>query len=316
MNTAASRETSLTRFAWLSIAAAVVTIALKAGAYLLTGSVGLLSDALESLVNLIAAVVALIALTVAAKGPDEEHAYGHAKAEYFSSGLEGMLVLVAALGIAVTAVPRLIDPQPIEQVGAGLAVSVIASLVNAAVAWNLFRAAAAYRSITLQANARHLMTDIWTSGGVVAGVALVALTGWARLDPLIALMVAANIVWTGGMLVRKSALGLLDTALPTEDRQIIEDVLVRFRDEHGIVTHALRTREAGTRRFVSVHVLVPGDWTVHRGHHLVESLEHDIHDALPETTVFTHLESLDDPTSWDDVALDRSRPDASHPSAR
>ena len=298
-------EAPLTRYAWLSIAAAIVTISLKSGAYALTGSVGLLSDALESLVNLIAAVVALIALTVAAKAPDEEHAYGHAKAEYFSSALEGLLVLLAALAIAVTALPRLITPQPIEQVGIGLGVSVLASLVNGAVAWKLFRAAEAHRSITLFASARHLMTDIWTSGGVLIGVALVALTGWNRLDAMVALAVAANIVLTGISLIRKSLLGLLDTALPAEDLAAIEAVLARYRETYHVETHALRTREAGTRRFVSVHVLVPGDWTVQHGHHLIDNLEQDIHDALPETTVFTHLESLDDPASWDDVTLDR-----------
>lgn len=306
MQHATSGGSSLTQFAWLSIAAAVVTISLKAGAYLLTGSVGLLSDALESLVNLVAATVALIALSVAAKEPDEEHAYGHAKAEYFSSGLEGMLVLLASMLIAATAIPRLVNPEPIEQVGAGLAVSLVASLVNGAVAWRLFRAAASYRSVTLLASARHLMTDIWTSGGVLLGIALVALTGWNRLDALVALAVAANIIRTGWSLVRKSMLGLLDTALPAEDLQAVKAILDRYRAEYGIETHALRTREAGTRRFLSVHVLVPGNWTVQRGHRLLEELERDIQTALPETSVFTHLESLDDPASWEDVKLDRS----------
>lgn len=309
MSVTVAKSASLTRFAWLSVATAVVTISLKAGAYLLTGSVGLLSDALESLVNLVAAIVALIALWVAEKEPDEEHAYGHAKAEYFSSGLEGTLILVAAAGILASAVPRLLDPQPIEQAGAGLAVSTVASLVNGAVAWRLFRAAAAYRSVTLYANARHLMTDIWTSVGVIVGVGLVALTGWDRLDPVIAILVAVNIVWAGWLLVRQSMLGLLDTALPPEERQRIEAVLARYREQYGIQTHALRTREAGARRFMSVHVVVPGAWTVHQGHQLLEGLERDINEVLPDATVFTHLESLDDPSSWDDVALDR-RPGA------
>lgn len=305
MSVAVAKSVSLTRFAWLSVATAVVTISLKTGAYLLTGSVGLLSDALESVVNLIGAIAALIALSVAGKEPDEEHAYGHAKAEYFSSGLEGALVLVAAVGIMVTAIPRLLNPEPLDQVGLGLAVSVLASLVNGAVAWRLFRAAAAYRSVTLHANARHLTTDIWTTGGVLVGVALVPLTGWERLDPVLALAVAANIVWAGWTLMRQSMLGLLDTALPPEERQRIEAVLARYREQYGIQTHALRTREAGARRFMSVHVLVPGLWTVHQGHQLLEDLEQDLHTALPDATVFTHLESLDDPSSWDDVALDR-----------
>jgi cation diffusion facilitator family transporter len=295
----------LTRYAWLAIGAAVATISLKTGAWLLTDSVGLLSDALESLVNLVAAIAALAALTVAARAPDEEHAYGHAKAEYFSSGLEGMLVLVAAVGIGLTAVPRLLDPQPIEQAGTGLAVSVAASLVNGVVAWRLFRAASAHRSITLLASARHLMTDIWTSGGVVLGVGAVALTGWNRLDAVVAILVAMNIVWTGWTLVRKSMLGLLDTALPPEDLETIEGILARYRTDFGIQTHALRTRASGSRRFMSVHVLVPGAWTVQRGHHLLDTLEREIATALEDTTVFTHLESLDDPASWDDVTLDR-----------
>lgn len=297
---------NLTRYAWLSIAAAIITISLKTGAWALTGSVGLLSDALESVVNLIAAIVALIALWVAAKEPDEEHEYGHAKAEYFSSGLEGILILVAAMGIAITAFPRLFDPVPIEQVGAGLTVSVIASMVNGVVAWKLFQGARQHRSITLEADAKHLVTDIWTSAGVLIGVALVWITGWNRLDAVVALAVAANIIWTGIVLIRESMQGLLDSALPADDLAAIEEVLSRYRDEHGIQTHALRTRRAGTRRFMSVHVLVPGDWTVHRGHRLLEEMELDLHAALPELTVFTHLESLDDPASWDDVTLDRT----------
>ncbi|HWV34389.1 MAG TPA: cation diffusion facilitator family transporter, partial [Thermomicrobiales bacterium] len=216
MQQTGTTNANLTRYAWLSIAAAIITISLKTGAWALTGSIGLLSDALESVVNLIAAIVALIALWVAAKGPDEEHAYGHAKAEYFSSGLEGLLVLLAAVGIAVTAIPRLITPVPIEKVGAGLAVSVIASAVNGAVAWRLFRAAEAHRSITLLADAKHLVTDIWTSAGVIIGVALVALTGWNRLDALVALAVAANIIWVGISLVQTSMQGLLDSSLPPD----------------------------------------------------------------------------------------------------
>jgi len=296
---------SLTRFAWLSIVAAVLTIALKAGAYFITGSVGLLSDALESLVNLVAALGALVALTVAEREPDEERAFGYEKAEYFASGLEGALVLVAAVGIVVTAVPRLLRPEQVSEVGWGLAVSTLASLVNLGVAWRLFRAGREHRSITLEADARHLMTDVWTSAGVIVGVAAVALTGWLWLDPLIALAVAANIVWTGAGLVRRSALGLLDTALPPAERAAIEAILSRYAQERGIQWHALRTRQAGRRRFVSVHILVPGNWTVHEGHALLEAIEADIRAALPTTTVFTHLESLDDPASWLDTALDR-----------
>jgi cation diffusion facilitator family transporter len=296
----------LTRFAWLSIAAAVLTIGLKAAAYLLTGSVGLLSDALESLVNLVAAIAALIALSIVAKGPDEEHAYGHDKVEYFSSTLEGALVLIAAAAIAWSAIPRLMDPQPIEQVGLGVAVSVVASLINLAVARQLLRAGKAYRSITLEADARHLLADVWTSIGVVLAVIGVAVTGWQRIDPIIALVVAANIVWTGISLLRRSFLGLLDTALPAEDLAVINTILERYRERDDIHTHALRSREAGSRRFVSFHILVPGWWSVHEGHRLLEEIEEEIAEALPGITVFTHLEALDDPASYADTTLDRN----------
>ncbi|HJZ45948.1 MAG TPA: cation diffusion facilitator family transporter [Roseiflexaceae bacterium] len=298
-------QTSLTRFAWLSIAAAVLTIVLKAIAYWLTGSVGLLSDALESLVNLVAAIMALAMLTLAARPADEEHAYGHTKAEYFSSGVEGALIVLAAVSIGWAAWPRLLQPQPIEQPGLGLAISVAASVLNFIVARILLTAGHRYQSITLEADAHHLMTDVWTSAGVLIGVGAVVLTGWERLDPIIALLVAANIIWTGVQLVRRSAHGLLDTGLPAAELAAIRQVLDRYA-QPNVQFHALRTRQAGARRFVSLHVLVPGDWTVHHGHSLLEQIERDIRAVLPNTTVFTHLEALDDPTSWQDTTLDRA----------
>jgi cation diffusion facilitator family transporter len=295
---------SLTRFAWLSIAAAVVTMGLKGLAYHLTGSVGLLSDALESLVNLAGALMALAMLTAAARPPDEDHAYGHGKAEYFSSVLEGTLILVAAGSIGVAAVERFLSPQPLRQIGVGMAVSLGASVINLGVALVLLRTGARERSIALTANGRHLLTDVWTSVGVVVGVAAVALTGWHSLDPAVALLVAANIVWSGFRLVKASVDGLMDKAFPPAESAALRRVL----DAHvatGIQYHALRTRDSGARRFVSLHVLVPGDWTVHRGHALLERIESDIRDAVPNVTVLTHLESLDDPASWEDQALDR-----------
>jgi len=295
----------LTRFAWLSVIAAVVTIALKLAAYLLTASVGLLSDALESLVNLAGALMALAMLIVAARPPDEDHAYGHGKAEYFSSVLEGTLILVAAVSIGVAAVRRLLEPRPLEQIGLGLGISIVASVVNLAVAVVLLRAGRRHRSITLEANARHLLTDVWTSAGVVAGVGAVALTGWQRLDPVVALLVAGNVVRTGLGIVRRSVAGLMDTALPEGEVRALREVLARHA-ESGAQFHALRTRQAGARRFVSVHVLVPGEWTVARGHQLLERIEADLRAALENVSVLTHLEPLDDPSSWADVALDRS----------
>jgi cation diffusion facilitator family transporter len=301
-----SDRSSLTRFAWLSIAAALITIGLKAWAYLVTGSVGLLSDALESLVNLAAAVVALIALIIATRPPDDDHAYGHSKAEYFSSGVEGALILIAALTIGYTAIARLINPQPLEAIGLGLAISVGASLINLFVARVLLRAGKQHRSITLEADAHHLMTDVWTSVGVIVGIGLVALTGWQRLDPIIALIVAGNIVWSGWRLLQRSALGLIDTALPADELQAVRRVLDGYCTREGLAYHALRTRQAGARRFVSVHILVPGDWSVRRGHHLLEQIERDVITALPGTTVFTHLEPIDDPASFADQKLDRA----------
>jgi cation diffusion facilitator family transporter len=297
-------RSSLTRFAWLSITAALLTIGLKVLAYLLTGSVGLLSDALESLVNLVGALMALAMLTVAARPADEDHAYGHSKAEYFSSGVEGTLILVAAVSIGAAALQRLISPKPLEQVGLGLGVSVAASLINLTVALVLLRAARLHNSITLEANAHHLLTDVWTSVGVLGGVGVVALTGWTRLDPLVALVVAGNIVWSGVRIVRASVLGLMDTALPAEDQAAMQRVFNLHR-QSGIQFHALRTRQSGARRFISFHVLVPGRWTVRQGHKLLEQIEADMRQALPNVTVFTHLEPLDDPTSWEDMGLDR-----------
>ncbi len=297
-------RSSLARFAFLSIGAAVLTIALKTVAYFLTGSVGLLSDALESVVNLVGALMALAMLTIAARPADEDHHYGHGKAEYFSSGVEGTLILLAAVSIAVAAGRRLISPKPLEQIGLGLGVAVAASLVNLFVSLVLLKAAKSYNSITLKANALHLLTDVWTSAGVLIGVGAVALTGWERLDPIVALIVAGNIVWSGTRIVRESVLGLMDTALPVEELNTIQKVLERHC-QADIQCHALRTRQAGSRKFVSLHVLVPGDWTVDRGHKLLERMEDDIRSALQNVTVFTHLESIQDPASWNDIDSDR-----------
>jgi cation diffusion facilitator family transporter len=296
---------SLTRYAWLSIATALATILLKGMAWHLTGSVGLLSDALESFVNLAGALMALAMLSLAATPADENHAYGHGKAEYFSSAFEGFLILLAAVSIAYAAAQRLLSPQPLEAVGIGLAVSVAASLINLATARILLGVGRQYKSITLEADAHHLLTDVWTSVGVIAGVGLVWLTGWLWLDPLIALLVAANIVWTGWQLLRRSASGLMDVAMPADERAAIEALLDTYRSQ-GLDFHALRTRQAGTRAFVTLHVLVPGGWTVQQGHDWSERIEADIRLALPHTHVTTHLEPREDPVSLVDVGLDRS----------
>jgi len=291
------------QFAALSIAAALATIALKTLAWWLTDSVGLLSDAIEGTINLVGATVALAMISLAARPPDEDHAFGYTKAEYFASGLEGTLILIAAIAISFAAIDRLITPRPLEQVGAGLAVSAAASLINYGVARRLYRAGHHYRSVALEADARHLMTDVWTSAGVIAGVAAVWLTGWAQLDPLIALAVAANIVWSGYRLMQRSVHGLLDRALPPDKMRALAGALEPYR-ARGIDFHALRTRQAGTRSFVTLHVLVPADWTVAKGHDLAHEVELDIRAALPDAAVMTHVEPLGHPESYQDVDLD------------
>jgi cation diffusion facilitator family transporter len=303
MTAGVTLRVSLGKFAWLSIAAALSTIALKLAAYFLTMSVGLLSDAMESGVNLAGAIMALWMLNVAARPADADHSFGHNKAEYFSSGVEGSLIILAAMGIVATAVERLVHPRPLEQIGLGLLVSVGASLINLVVALVLLNAGKKYHSIALDADARHLLTDVWTSVGVVVGVGAVAVTGWGSLDAVVAILVAANIVWTGSGIVRKSISGLMDTSLPEEDQARVRKVLDRYVGS-GVEYHALRTRQSGAHRFVSVHVIVPGAWTVHAGHQFVDQIEADIREILPETTVMTHLESDDDPRSWEDQTLD------------
>jgi cation diffusion facilitator family transporter len=296
---------SLTRFAWLSIGAAIATISLKTAAYLLTGSVGLLSDAIESLVNLAGAVMALIMLTIAARPADESHVYGHSKAEYFASMVEGLLILTAAAGIFSTAINRLMHPAELQDLGLGLGVSVIASLINFAVARVLLNQGRKINSITLEADAQHLLTDVWTSAGVISGVAVAGLSGWNILDPLLAIAVALNILWTSFQLVRRSVLGLMDTALPQKERDLIEAVMKKYH-ARGVTFHALRTREAAARRFISVHMLVPGKWTVHDAHHVAEDFEADVRAALGGVvTVFTHLEPVEDHLSMEDIFLDR-----------
>jgi cation diffusion facilitator family transporter len=295
---------SLKRYAWLSIAAALATILLKGMAWWLTGSVGLLSDALESFVNLAGAMMALAMLSLAALPADDNHAHGHGKAEYFSSAFEGFLILLAAIGIAYAAIGRLLQPQPLESVGIGLAVSVIASIINLATARILMDVGRKANSITLEADAHHLMTDVWTSAGVIAGVGLVWATGWLWLDPVIALLVALNIVWTGWQLLQRSAAGLMDVSVPAADLRAIDGVLDRYRGQ-GLDFHALRTRQAGSRAFISLHVLVPGAWSVQLAHDWSERIEADLRQAVSYAHVTTHLEPLEDPLSLADQELDR-----------
>ncbi len=295
----------LVRFAWLSIAAAVITIALKSAAYFVTGSVGLLSDAAESLVNLVAAIVTLVALRVAAAPADAEHPFGHERAEYISSGIEGLLIVLAAVAIVVAAVRRLLFPMPLELLGIGMLAAGAATLVNLVVAQVLLHVGRKHVSIALEADGHHLMTDVWTSVAVVIGVGIVALGGWEWLDPVIAVAVALNILRIGTRLMVRSGTGLLGRAVSTEHGAAIEAVLDGYRASSGIAWHALRTWEAGPRSFVTLHVLVPGTWTVQRGHDLCERIEHDLRSLAPKTTVVVHLEPIEDGRSFADQGLDR-----------
>lgn len=290
----------LARWAWLSIAAAITTIGLKYGAYVLTGSVGLLSDALESVVNLVAAVLALIAIRIAARPADESHPYGHGKVEYFSAGAEGLMIVVAAALIIWSAIDRLLSPQPLEALGLGLVITLLATAVNGVVGILVLRAGRRHRSVTLVADGKHLLTDVWTSVGVVVGVGLVALTGWLPLDSLVAIAVAVNILWTGYTLVWSSTKGLMDHAMPAAEVAAVQRALDTVAAAHDSVQfHALQTREAGRQRFVSVHVLVPGEWTVARGHDLLEELEEAVRTAVPGSEVHTHLEPVEDPRAYE-----------------
>jgi cation diffusion facilitator family transporter len=302
MDSIAGRNRSITRFAWLSIAAAIVTIALKTAAYFFTNSVGLLSDAMESGINLAGAVMALAMLLIAARPADEDHNYGHDKAEYFSSTVEGILILIAAIFIIIASIRRFAEPRSIDQIGLGLIVSVVASIINLYAAIILQKAGKKYNSIALSADSKHLMTDVWTSAGVLVGVGAVALTGWQRLDPLVALLVAANIIWSGFQILKNSVSGLMDKALTVEEQNTIHSVLKPYK-KTGLEFHGFLTRQSGVRSFVSFHVLVPGRWSVQYGHQVLEQIEDDLRKAFPGIVVITHLEPLEDPVSYNETHL-------------
>lgn len=298
-------DRTLESYAWLSAVAAVATIVLKTLAWYITGSVGLLSDALESLINLAAALLLLSMLRLAAAPPDELHPYGRYKAEYFASGIEGALIVIAAASIVYAAAPRLFAPQPLEAPGLGIALSAVATAINLGVALKLLSVGRRLHSIALEADGHHLMTDVWTSAGVVAGVALVAATGWLILDPLIALAVAANIVWTGVVLMRRSFVGLLDAAISPPELADIEKIFAEYRRRYGIEFHALLTRQAGARRFISFHLLVPDAWAVDRAHQLSEEIEERIRSLVPNAITLSHIEPISQPASYDDIKLER-----------
>lgn len=296
---------SLKKFIYLSILAAIATITLKFLAFFLTNSVGLFSDALESCVNLVAAVIALFMISLAEKPADEEHAFGHNKAEYFSSAIEGGLIVLAAFSIIWSALPRILHPQPLENVGIGLLVAIGASVINLAVGLILIKNGRKSSSITLEADGKHLMTDVYTSVGVLVGIGLVKLSGWLILDGIVAIAVAINILWAGYQLMRRSALGLLDTGIPEPERAKVVIALEAFKTQN-LHYHSLLTRQAGQRKFISFHILMPGHLSIQKGHDQVEKVEKAIRGLFDSpVTVFTHLEPVEDPVSMLDIGIDR-----------
>ncbi len=295
-------QRDLSRYAWLSVAAAVATILLKSGAALLTGSVGLLSDAAESLVNLVAAVIAVVVLKVSIRPPDDNHPFGHSKAEYFSAVTEGVMIFVAATFIIITAVDRLIHPRMPEQLGIGLLISFVASLINGAVGLFLRRQGAVHHSATLTADGTHLLTDVVTSVAVIVGVALVAVTGWQVLDPIVAILAGINILWAGWGLIHRAVDGLMDISLPQGVHDQLVEVLARYRNPGVIDMHAVRTRRGGAREFMEFHLLVPGDWSVQRGHDLSEEIIDALVAEVPDIRVSVHLEPIEDAKSYQDQA--------------
>ncbi len=280
----------------LSLAAAITTMALKGVAAAITGSVGLLSDALESGVNLAAAAIGLIAVRTAAKPPDREHQFGHGKAEYLSAGVEGGMIFTAAALIVWSAVSRLIEPQPIDQTGLGLALSAIAALINLAVGMALVKVGRDKRSLAVEADGRHLLTDVWTSVGVLVGVGLMFVTDLEILDPLIALLVGVNVLIAGYRLLRRSVVGLLDAALPADDAGKVLAVLRAHCEADRVEFGAIRTRESGRQRFIYLTMFVPGEWSVRQSHELADVIEAEIATELPGSMSFTHVEPLEDAT--------------------
>ncbi len=287
------------RYALVSVAASLVTMALKFGAFWMTGSVSIFSDAAESVINLVAGLIAFIALLIAARPADKQHTYGHDKVEYFASGVEGTLILVAAVTIFITSVQRLFAPVPLDSLGWGMAVLVVAAAINLGAARVLMHGAHKHDSITLEADARHLMTDVWTSLAVVVGIGvmIVAPEEWLFLDPLIAMAVAVNILRAGVDLLRRSWNGLMDHTLPAEEIQIITEALQTQAPDAPF--HGLRSRKSGSRRFIDVHLLLPGECSVQEAHELCDRIERLVESRLNNTSLTIHVEPVEDDASWD-----------------
>lgn len=291
------------KYGLLAIAAAVLTLAIKFYAAFITGSVGLLSDAFESIVNLVTSILLVVLLRVAKAPPDDDHPHGHDKAEYFANGVQGVLIILAGIGIATASVERFISPVALESGLLGLSLSVLAGAINLLVAYLLRKAGRETRSTALEGEAAHLMSDVATSVAVLLGVGLVYLTGFQWLDPSVALLLSLFIFRTGWLLLKQFVTGLMDASLDVATHQQLEEILQAYKERHEIDYHALRTRVAGARIFVSVHVLVPGEWSVHQGHDLIDKLEIEIQDKIKGSSVITHLEPLESKKSFQDIDL-------------
>ncbi len=295
------RPTSPRRYAIYSVVASLLTLSLKFGAWYMTDSVGLLSDALESIVNLTAGVLALTAITIAMRPADSAHTYGHGKAEYFSSGIEGVLIILAAFGIAYAAASRFLNPAELTNLGPGLVLALLSSVINYVTARVMLRAAKRFDSITLEADAKHLLTDVWTSIGLVAGLGILLIRPeWKILDPIIAVIMAANIIFTGIGLLRRSIGGLMDDALPKKELAIIEAAILHHQDGEASF-HRLRTRKSGPMRFIDFHLLIPGEKTVQQAHDLCEAIENEIENTLKRAEVTIHVEPIECATSYKKV---------------
>jgi cation diffusion facilitator family transporter len=294
------QKKSLASIMWFSIGASILTIIIKSAAYFTTGSVGFMSDAMESFVNLVAAIIAFISLTIAARPADKKHPFGHDKAEYFSSLTEGLLITLAAVGIAYTAINRIYHPQPLEELNIGMALSIFATLINLATARLLLYFARKHNSITIEADARHLMTDVWTTVGIIAGIILVKFTNWQILDPIMAILVAVSILYTGAKLIIRSTDGLMDEKLSEKDLKIIMEILENHKSK-GLDYHALYTRQASSKRFITFHLLFPGDSTIQQAHEVTKLIENEIFEKIPNSNIFIHIEPLNDPDAYDDM---------------
>lgn len=292
------------KLAGVSIAASLFTITFKLIAFFLTNSVSLLSDALESFVNLIAATITFFMIRLAHKPPDETHPYGHSKAEYLSSIAEGSFIMLAAGAIIFTAIQRLLNPSPLEAPGIGLIFSVLASIINLVVGLILVKNGKKRNSLALEADGHHLLTDVYTTAGVLIGLAVVYITKAFYLDPLIAIVVGLNIISAGFSIIQKSLAGFMDSSIEKTYRDFIKKTFAEYQAKH-IEFHGLRTRTSGSRKFISFHLLVPGAWTVQQAHVLAEEVEKKMRDAIPQSTITTHIEPLEDPVSWADTELDR-----------